>query len=203
MHMDKIQRIHLPTHEQKNISTTYRQQTQRELLTVLWGDGQSIAWLTKPKDQIQEEWRVWFDTREIATATKELADAWHAVNDISFFHNHNRTSGHGFDFSQDDLKTAKNLHDTYGVDRMGLVMNEIGTEHIDVQHVIIANHKGDLHDVETDAWAGKVVTMVTDKNWTTKNIMSESIQDAEQKAAQIASLKTLLNAEDVVTAIAA
>lgn len=194
--MTEIQRINIPKQQTTTIFDKYKKTTQQELLTVIGWNADEMQWIVAPKNQQQSEWSVSFDTSEIHQATSQLAEGWHETDDIGFFHNHNRDSGHGFWFSDADLKTAKQLHETQWVDRMGLIMNWESNEDVQVQHMIVANHTWDLHDLEGENGSWKVVTMVTDKQWEKHEIYSESIAEAEEKERQIVALKGKLFEEE-------
>ena len=196
--MSEIQRINLPKQQTTTIFDKYKKTTQQELLTVIGWNADELQWVVAPKNQIQSEWSVSFDTSEIHQATKELAEQWHDTNDIWFVHNHNRDSGHGFWFSQEDLQTAKELHETQWIDRMGLIMNGESNEDVQVQHMVIANHEWELHDVEWENGSWKVVTMVTDKQWEKREIYSESIAEAEEKERLLIALKGQLFEEEEI-----
>lgn len=195
--MSEIQRINLPKQQTTTIFDKYKKTTQQELLTVIGWNADELQWVVAPKNQIQSEWSVSFDTSEIHQATKELAEQWHETNDIWFVHNHNRDSWHGFWFSQEDLQTAKELHDTQWIDRMWLVMNGESNEDVQVQHMVIANHEWELHDVEWENGSWKVITMVTDKQWEKHEIYSESIAEAEEKERLLIALKGQLFEEEM------
>lgn len=195
--MTEIQRISIPKQQTTTIFDKYKKVTQQELLTVIGWNADEMQWIVAPKSQHQSEWSVSFDTSEIHQATQELAEQWHETNEIWFVHNHNRDSGHGFWFSDADLKTAQQLYDTQWVDRMGLVMNGESNEDVQVQHMIVANHEWELHDIEWEENSWKVVTMVTDKQWETREIYSESIAEAEEKERQLLALKGKLFEDEI------
>lgn len=190
--MTEIQRIHIPKQQTATIFDKYKKTTQQELLTVIGWNEDEVQWITTPKDQQQSEWSVSFDTSKISQATAELEEQWHATDELWFFHNHNRDSEHGFWFSDADLETAKHLHESRGIDRMWLVMNGKTDEDIHIQHMVIANHEWELHDLEWENGTWKVMTMVTGKDGKKHEIFSASIEEAEQKEAQIIALKELL-----------
>ena len=93
---------------------------------------------------------------------------------------------------------AKKLYDAQWVDRMWLIMNWESNEDIQVQHMVVANHDWELHEVEWEEGSWKVITMVTDKQWESHEIYSESIEEAEAKEAKIIELKGVLFEEDEI-----
>lgn len=194
--MTEIQRINIPKQQTTTIFDKYKKTTQQELLTVIGWNADELQWVVAPKNQNQLEWSVSFYTSEIHQATQELAEQWHETNDIWFIHNHNRDSGHGFWFSDADLETAKKLHETQWIDRMWLIMNGESNEDVQVQHMVVANHTWELHDLDGEEWTWKVVTMVTDKQWEKHEIYSESIAEAEEKERQLIALKGKLFEEE-------
>lgn len=201
--MAEIQRITIPQKHTTSIFKKYKKSTQEELLTVIGGNADELQWVVAPKNQQQSEWSVQFDTSEIHQARQELTEKWHDTNDVWFVHNHNRASGHWFQFSDADLDAAKHLYEEQWVDRMWLVMNGESTEDLQIQHMIVANHEWELHDLEWEAWNWKVITMVTDKQWETHEIYSESIEQAEELERQIVALKELLFEKEEQVNIAA
>lgn len=194
--MAEIQRINISRQHTHTIFDRYKDETAQELLTVLWGNTNEVQWIVAPTEQLQQEGSVSFDTRQIDTATQSLDEKGHDTSDVGLLHNHNRASGHGFGFSDEDLNTARTMYETKWIDRMGLLMNGYEDDDIHVQHMIVGNHEWELHDIEGANWSGKVVTMVTNVDGTKEEIYSDSIAEAEAKEYEIMMLKQQLFEEE-------
>jgi hypothetical protein len=183
--------ISINQQQTKNLRDTYAKNTELELLTILW-DTQMVV----PTEQKQYRDKVDFWSDVIPTAQQKLLEKWEKTENTKVFHNHNED--HWFALSDQDLETAEMLYETQWINEMWLFKNGKTLENGDVavQHMIIANHEWDLHDLEWEEWKGKVLTMYTDETWEEKHEYFETIEQAEAREAEIVMLKEYLMNND-------